>query len=275
MDGRMRKLFISLLILFGGALPAQVHVLVSIAPQKYLVEWIAQEHVRVDVLVPPGANSHTYEPTSKQTLLARRGKIWFRIGESFEKRMLPLLENTRIVDQRDGIDLIQAGCGCCTQDAHDPHIWLSPRLLKKLAAQMTRVLSEADPEHRDQFAEKLATFEAACSRLDEECARLLTYEHPKIVVVSHPAFGYFCRDYGLEQLSIEMEGREPTPRYLMTLIETARAHEVKTVFLQQQHNPKGGKRVAQEIGAQTVYIDPYTENVLDNLHSIARWFSQS
>ncbi len=271
----MRKLFIFLLLLLGGTLQAKTDVLVSITCQKFLVEQIGQEHVSVDVIVPPGANSHTYEPTPRQMVAAQKGKIWFRLGESFEARLLPLLKNTLIIDQRDGLDLIKAGCGCCNRDSYDPHIWLSPRLLKKQAAQIAETLSAYDPEHALIFASNLKNLENALDILDQKCANLLSNCSQKFILLSHPAFGYFCRDYGLYQLSIEMEGREPTPKTLTDLIHKARALNIKTVFLQFQHNPKGGMRVAQEIQANTVYLDPYIENVIENLEAIAHLFAKS
>jgi zinc transport system substrate-binding protein len=273
--GRMRKFFIFLILLWG-TLEAKTHVLVSITPQKFLVERVGGEHVTVDVIVPPGVNSHTYEPTPRQMISAQKGEIWFRLGESFEARMVPLLQKTRLVDQREGIDLIETGCGCCNaRDAHDPHIWLSPRLLKKQAGQIAQILSEHDPDHRQFFASNLKILEEELDQLDKECSSLFTRSSQRYILLSHPAFGYFCRDYGLNQLSIEMEGREPTPKTLTELILKAREHTIKTVFLQKQHNPKGGKRVAKELGAETKYIDPYVENVIENLHTIAKLFATS
>jgi zinc transport system substrate-binding protein len=271
-NGQMRKFFIFLLLCAGG-LQAQIQVLVSIAPQKYLVERIGGDHVSVTVIVPQGANSHTYEPSTKQVLAAQKGDIWFRIGESFENRMLAMMRHTRVVDQRQGLDLIQAGCGCCTHDAHDPHIWLSPRLLKVQAKQIAEMLCEYDHDHAEFFMNNLSKLVEECSLLDQECALMLAKS--TVILVSHPAFGYLCRDYGLKQLSIEMEGREPTPRYVTELITRARSLGVKIVFLQLQHNPKGGKRIAKELRARTVYLDPYVENVLENLRSIAQNFSEA
>jgi zinc transport system substrate-binding protein len=272
----MRKIFICLLLLWGVVrLDAKTHVLVSITPQKFLIERIGGEHVSVDVIVPPGANSHTYEPTPRQIVSVQKGEVWFRLGESFEGRMIPSLQHhTRIIDQREGIELIGAGCGCCNaRDVHDPHIWLSPRLLKKQAAQMAQILSEHDPEHMRLFASRLQLLETELDQLDQECSALFANSVQRHILVSHPAFGYFCRDYGLEQLSIEMEGREPTPKHLTELILKARACNIQTVFLQKQHNPKGGKRIAKELGAATQYIDPYVEDVIANLRRIAKLFS--
>jgi len=272
----MRVLFL-VLLLFGGFAEANSHVLVSIVPQKFLVERIGGDYVTISVIVPPGANSHTYEPTPKQVVTAQKGKIWFRLGESFETRMIPSLEkNTRIIDQRVGIELIQTGCGCCNaKDAHDPHIWLSPKLLKKQAAQIAQVLSEHDPEHMKIFAHNLGQLEQELDLLDQECATLLARSPQRHILVSHPAFGYFCRDYNLEQISIEMEGREPTPRHLTDLIQKAKGCEIKMVFLQKQHNPRGGKRIAKELKAATCFVDPYEENVIENLRTLANLFASS
>src|SRR5262249_49924355 len=135
-----------------GAVQAKTQVLVSIAPQKFLVEQIGGAEVEVSVIVPAGANSHTYEPTPRQVIAIQKGEIWFRIGESFEARMIPSLHSTQIVDQREGLDLIKAGCGCCNaRDACDPHIWLSPRLLKTEAAQIAEALAHQDPAHGEFF----------------------------------------------------------------------------------------------------------------------------
>lgn len=271
----MHKIFLFLLFLCGIA-EAKTQVLVSIVPQKFLVERIGGEHVAVHVIVPPGANSHTYEPTPRQTVLAQKGEIWFRMGESFENRLLPSLQrNTRIIDQRQGLNLIEMGCGCCTSDAHDPHIWLSPKLLKIQANQIAQILSEHDPEHIKLFVANLSLLEAELDQLDKECTALFSRVEQKNILVSHPAFGYFCRDYGLTQISIEMEGREPTPRYLTQLIEKARSCEIRTVFLQKQHNPKGGKRIAKELKAETVFVDPYVENVIENLKTLSKLFAHA
>ena len=271
----MHKFFIFLLFLCAAA-EAKTPVLVSITPQKFLVERIGGEHVTVTVIVPPGANSHTYEPTPRQMVSVQKGEIWFRLGESFENRLLPSLQRTtRIIDQREGVDLIEMGCGCCNADAHDPHIWLSPRILKIQATQIAQILSEHDPEQERYFANNLSLLEKEFDQLDQECVTLFNKTLQKNILVSHPALGYCCRDYGLNQLSVEMEGREPTPRYLMELIKKARSCDIQTVFLQKQHNPRGGKRVAKELNAETVFVDPYVENIIENLRTISKLFANN
>ncbi|NGX60822.1 MAG: putative periplasmic iron-binding protein [Chlamydiae bacterium] len=270
-----RVFFLLFFLLFAPVVEAKTKVLVSVAPQKYLVERIGCNEVEVQVLVPAGASPHTYEPSPKQVIKAQEGEIWFRIGEGFERQILPVLSKIEVVDQRDGLPLLEAnGCSCCAKEGHDPHIWLSPALLKKLARQIEETLSTHDPENRLAYSHNLRHLEEDLDRQHEWILSQLAGLEGKSLLVSHPAFGYFCHDYHLNQLSIEMEGREPTPRYLIHLVDKARSEKIQTVFLQKQYNTKGGKRIARELNAETVYLDPYAENVLENLFAITEAFAQ-
>ncbi len=268
----MLRLILPILLLFSSFhLGAESEILVSIAPQKYLVERIGGSEVTVQVLVPLGASSHTYEPTPKQMIAAAKGKIWFRIGEPFEERLLPVCSRVQIVDQREGLDLIRGGCKC-HGIGYDPHIWLSPRLLKTQADQIAQTLIAYDPLNRSLYQKNLIELQADLDSLDTYLSHLFQ-EHLPTVVVSHPAYGYLCRDYGIQQIAIEMEGKEPTPRYLASLMTQVRALNTERIFVQKQHSSQGGTRIAREIGAECIFLDPYKEDVIANLKSIAEAFA--
>ena len=253
----MKRFFLFIFLCLSAFLSAQPLIVVSVAPQKYVVERVGGANVRVDLLVPPGASPHFYEPTMRQVLDASKGKAWFRVGEGFEIQVLKVLEDKMVVvDQRKG---------------DDPHIWLSPTLLKEQAYQVTETLSELFPESQDIFESNCAELIEELDRLDEEIAADMKRCEKKAILVSHGAFGYFCRDYGLKQLTIEFEGKEPTPRQISMLLARARAEEIDCVFIQPQYNMKGAKRVANILGADVKMIDPYKENVIGNL----RTFSQA
>lgn len=240
-------------------------VLVSVAPQKYLIEQIAGDQVSVAVIVPDGASPHTYEPTPKQMVKLGGGDVWFRIGESFESRLLSVFGPTmEIVDQRDGIDLLHAGC-CCCHDGHDPHIWLSPSLLKQEAKQIEAVLSRYCPEKSSLFQKNYLGLCNRLEKLDEQISEKLEMKRGSAILVSHPAFGYFCRDYGLKQIAIETEGKEPSSRRTLELIDEARKANICSVYLQQQYSMRGGKKIAKELGAEIVMVNPYDEDVISNL----------
>ncbi len=263
--------FFLILLLLSASLYAQPRVAVSIAPQKYLVERIAEDRLLVDVIVPDGASPHSYEPTPKQTVTLQKSSVWFRIGEGFEQRLVGVLAPKMIiVDQREGIDLLPAsGCCCSNKDAHDSHIWLSPTLLKSQAKQITTVLCQRFPESAAFFQNNFKSLSLELDQLNDEISEMLEGRKGTTMLVSHPAFGYFCREYDLKQISIENEGKEPTTKQLLALIEEARDAEIGAVFLQRQYNVKGGERVAHALNAKVVMVDPYREDVIANLKFLA------
>ncbi|MFZ0565179.1 MAG: zinc ABC transporter substrate-binding protein [Chlamydiales bacterium] len=250
-----------LFVCWGGWLEAKTAVLVSIAPQKFLVEKIGGNTVSVSVIVPPGFSSHSYEPSPRQLVTAKKGDIWFRIGESFEKKLLGALKNHLVV-----VDPIHL-------NGTDNHTWLNPLLLKTQAEQIARTLSAHNPDRAVFYHNNLSALLKELDLLDQEISEILAHKKHKFILVSHPAFHYFCQQYGLEQLSIEMEGKEPTPKYITDLLLNAEARQISYVYVQKQHGTKGGEWMARKLGAELVFLDPYAENVIENLKIIAKAFS--
>lgn len=257
------------------------YVLVSIAPHKYVVEKIAGDTVQVGLLVPAGASAHTYEPTPKQMLMASQALVWFRIGEGFENRALQTLKghNSQMVisDLRSGVSMIEgdthSGCAHCHANGQDLHIWLSPRQLKIQAKTITDVLSERYPENKSKYTEAFLQFSQELDDLDQEIAAILRPLKGRLILVSHPAYAYFCRDYGLKQASIEFEGKDPTPQQMNKILNLARAANIKKIFIQAQYNNKGARLFAKELGAEVVMLDPYAENVKASMLEIAHNFA--
>ncbi|MBA3957709.1 MAG: zinc ABC transporter substrate-binding protein [Parachlamydiaceae bacterium] len=252
-------------------------VLVSIAPYQFAVKAIGGATVTVDLLVPPGASFHTFEPTPKQILKSSHADIWFRIGELFENRAIQAMRShhpsMRIVDLREGVDLIvfdsNHHCHCCPNEGADLHIWLSPKMMKVQAKQIANALTEVYPEHRQQYAERLEKFTAQLDAVDQEIRDILKPLKARTILVSHPSYGYFARDYGLEQMSIEFEGKDPSPRQLTELLNQARASHIKTIYIQNQYSSRGANLIAGELGANVVALDPYSGDYFATLREIA------
>lgn len=274
---RFFYLFLCFSFLFASQATAIPHVLVSVAPHKFFVERIAGPTVFVDLLVPAGASAHTFEPKPKQMLIASQADLWFRIGEGFEARAMQVFQSHHpqmvFVDLREGIDLIHAGC--CKSHGEDLHFWLSARLAKIQANTIAQALIKAYPQHRQLYQENLAKFQQELTQLDETITRLLLPVKNRTILVSHPAYAYFCRDYGIRQLSIEFEGKDPTPQVLTKTLALARDLCIRTVYIQMQYNNKGAKLIADEIGADVVTLNPYSENYLDSMLEIAYAFARS
>ncbi len=251
-------------------------VLVSIAPYRFLTEQISGDAVDVQTIIPSGANPHAYEPTSRQVLEIGRGHIWFRIGEPFENKIISFLEvknpDLSVHDLREGIDLIESehtSSHCCL-DHLDRHIWLSPKLAASQAEMIAHILSERFPEHRAYFKTNLDHLLAELSQLDQDISAMLTPVQHRSLIVSHPAFAYFCRDYNLEQLSVEQEGKDPRPRHLEEMMSKARQKGVEIALALPQYNNKGAQLIAEQLHVPVKMIDPYSANYLETMRKLAR-----
>lgn len=266
-----------LFFLFSFCEGVQTKVLVSVAPQKYLVEKIGADRVSVEVLVPPGTSPHSYEPTIRQTMVCYEGQLWFLTGEGFEKRLQDLLSShLKIIDLREGIDLLPLGC--CpskSKECYDSHIWLSPKLLKKQAETIAHALIENEPEESAFYHERLLLLLEELDQLDRDLEAIFSQAPSHTILVSHAAFGYLCRDYQLTQLSIEIEGKEPTSKQIAALIVKAKEAQINRVFVQPQYSQKGALRIAKQLSAELISIDPYEENVVNNLRRISSFFCGS
>ncbi len=261
--------FLVLFFFLTSSLFATPKVVVSIAPTKFLVQKIAGDEVRVEKFVPEGASPHSFEPTPKQLLEAAKGDIWFRIGEGFEGKALDVVK-TKIVNLREGLSLISGPhCKCHPNDIYDPHIWLSVALLKAQAKTITKALSGLIPDSAFVFESNLAKLTNDLDELDSQIHSLLDTCPRKYILVTHPAFGYFCRDYGLTQLSIETDGKEPSPKQIADLLKKAKSEKIDRLILEPQHNSKGGLRMADELRVPVIWLDPYQENVIENMKNIA------
>ena len=259
-------------------------VIVSVAPYKFFVESIAGDSVKVDVLVPPGASFHHYEPTPGQVIKAAKADIWFRIGESFEGRALQAITShhpeIKIVDLRDGVNLIVVDHAhhhheaCCHgEGGADLHIWLSLRQSKIQAKKIAEALIAVYPEHKKEFEERLDLLLGKMERLDQEIITLLKPLKTRVMMVGHPAYAYFARDYDLRQIPVELEGKDPSAKQLTLLLHTARELKIKTIFVQPQYNNKGPALIAKEIGAELIVLDPYSGDYFQTLREIARKIS--
>lgn len=260
-------------------------VLVTVAPHRYLVNRIAGDTVKVEVIVPSTANVHTFEPTPKQMIRAAEADIWFRIGESFEKRLVESLQahhpTLQVVDLRQGLDLIygthEHGPCCNHDEGVDLHFWLSPNQLKIQALTVTNNLVALYPEHETQYRAALKEHLRELDRLDNELRMELEFIRGRTILVVHPAYGYFCRDYHLKQLSIEIEGKDPSSKQLSQLLHQIKTHRLRTVFSQIQYSPKVADLVKEQLGpnGKVVELDPYAENYMKNMRFIARQFLQA
>jgi zinc transport system substrate-binding protein len=244
-------------------------LLVSLPPYKTLVEQVAGGAFDVIAVVPLNADPHTYEPTSRQLTQISKGEVWFRIGESFETKLLPLLSAKKI-DLRKAVSMIEeGGCKCHSHETQDRHIWLSPQLMAEQAVAIATELSIAYPEHKDGFAERLARVELDLIDLDKNILKKIEGKPDRSFLVSHPAFAYFCREYKCHQLSVEHEGKEPRPKELELLLAAAIEQQAKIAISLPQHNNKGAQLLAGKLRIPVRMIDPYAADYSKTMLKLA------
>lgn len=251
----MRWIFL-LFTFLASNLMALPSVLVSVPPQKYLVDRISEKKINAFVVVPKGASPHTYEPSAQQLKIFSDAKLWFTIGESFEwqlKKALPI----PTVNQLEDLPLIYQGC-CCHSGA-DTHVWLSPRLLKQMALQIQSTLAKHYPELQDLTQKNLQILLNELNALDSWVSN---QKLPSAFLTSHPAFGYFCRDYHIQQVAIEEEGKEPSAKKVIQLSQEITQKNIQKLLIQPHYFPQASKRLAEEWKLQATSIDPYNENPL-------------
>ena len=268
--------------------PGTTQVSVSILPQAYFVERIGGDFVSVNVMVGPGEEAHTYEPTPEQMKDLTNSKAFFTIGVEYEDTWLPRFEeinpNLLVVDSSAGITRIEMTGNeehgvDETEEDHDhtsgldPHVWLSPANGKLIAANILATLSELDPEHAAIFQTNTESLIADIDRLDASIKETFSGIEQRTFMVFHPAWGYFAHDYGLEQIPVQVEGQDPSASEVADLIMTAREHNIKVIFVQPSFSQEDAKAIAQEIDGEIAIVDPLAEDWLSNLQIVADAFA--
>ena len=262
----------------------KVKVFVTVLPEAYFVHRIGGEHVEVEALVGPGQNPHTFEVKPKQMATLAECQLYFSIGfpmeDSLLKKLSEINADLKVVDVRKDITLLRTeqeglsegephGGPVHSEEEFDPHVWMNPRLVKLMASTICDELKAVDPAHADDYTMNLRAFHADLDQTDEEIGRELAPLKGKSFMVFHPAFGYFAQAYGLRQVAIEVEGKEPSARQLAAIIDLAKKNEVRVVFVEPQFSTKSAEAIARQVGAALVPIDPQAYDYLKNLKDTA------
>jgi len=261
---------------------------VSILPQKYFVEKIGGDLVDVAVMVEPGASPHTYEPKPKQMVALAKTTIYFAIGVPFETTWLAKIAATNpnmlVVHTEADIKKIpmrghhHQGTEL-EQDHHgirDPHVWLSPPLVMIQAGNILQALLKVDPAHGPVYEKNYNSFMKELVVLDGEIRAAFEGKGKDVeFMVFHPAWGYFAQAYGLEQVPIEFEGKQPKPAELHYLIQYAKERGIKVIFAQPQFSWQIAQTIAKSIDGQIVFVDPLAADWDTNLRRVASRFKSA
>ncbi len=283
---------ISAVLVFAAAVHAEspMPVFMSITPQAYFVKQIGGDRVEVQVMVSPGASPATYEPKPRQMAAIASARLYFSIDVPFEHTWLPKIsaanpKMTVVPTDRNIQKMPPAGfhredtprkkASHHFHDRGDPHIWLSPSLVLLQGWNIQTALAKADPDHREEYADNYKSFVNEIVEVDLEIRRILSGKSRNEFMVFHPTWGYFAAEYGLKQIPIEIEGKDPKPAQLKALIEHARKHDIRTVFVQPQFSQNSARVIAKEIDGQVIPADPLAENWAENLKAVAKKLAET
>ena len=160
-----------------------------------------------------------------------------------------------------------------THENGDPHVWLDPSLVKTISINIRNHLVRIDPDNSKTYEQNTAELLRELDKLDTDIRQLTVNIEKRKFLVFHPAWGYFARAYGLEQISVEYEGKEPGPNTLANLIEAAKRQDISTVFVQKQFSIRAASTLAEELEGQVVVLDPLAEDYFENLRQAAKAIS--
>lgn len=273
-------LFSSLLLAgTSTAFAAPMEIYVSIPPQKWLSDQIGGEKVLTHVLVAKGQDPHTYEPTPKQISDLARSKIYFTIGLEFEEQItrklgaavagLTMIDSSKSLKKIVMSDHQHETNHEQHHESTDPHVWLSPPNLIRMADDMAAAMASADPGNAETYRQNLQKTALVLNQLHQAIAADLAPFKGSAFYVFHPSFGYFARDYHLEQQAVEIAGKSPSPRQLSALITRARAENVRVIFVQPQFDRRSAAMIAKAIDGVVEPLDALAEDVVGNLQTIA------
>ncbi|MGQ8337129.1 metal ABC transporter solute-binding protein, Zn/Mn family [Sunxiuqinia sp. A32] len=278
----MRKL-LAIVLIFTLACTSQKNgskpiLMVSIRPQKHFVEKIAGDSFHIEVIIPPGTSPATYSLLPSQMKQLAEAKAWLRIGRiGFEEAWHEKIEdgnpNLKVFNTSESADWIAALREEHGDHVHlggiDPHLWMSPAEVKKIAEHTADALIELQPENKNVFLQNLTQFKKDIEQLDADLKSKFAGVENRTFLTFHPALTYLARDYGLEQMALEIQGKEPSPRYLSELVKQSREKNIHVVFIQKEFDRENAMQLARDIDGEVVQIDPLNEEWEEQLLTIA------
>ena len=252
-------------------------ITVSILPQKTFVEKIAGTDFKVNVLIPPGASPAAYTLLPSQLKDIASSVIWFRIGyigfeHSWKEKIEQANTSMKVVDLSEGLDLIADAVEQHGDHVHmngvDPHVWLSPVLVKQMAKRIYDELILLKPEKTAEYKTNYLRFIKECDQLNIELKNKLRPFKGRKIIVFHPSLSYYARDYGIEQYSLESGGKEPTPQHMAKVVNLAKRENINVIYIQSEFDRDHARVFAEEIDGTVIQVSPLNPAWADNLREM-------
>lgn len=296
-------LFIFLLLIIGmeagcidNTSSDNINVIVTIVPQKEMVESIGERYITVTLLVPDGQNPHSYEPTPSQMIKVAQAKAYFLVGSGIEFEVVHMdtileqnsdlqvfdcSENITILsfdehygqeehheDEEKKLDHEERDENDHNHEGTDPHVWMSPLNYKKMIEVVYKGLITIDPDHQDEYYQNYKDYIAEIDLLHTNISNMLIPYKGRSFLVYHPAWGYFGDAYQLHQIAIEDKGKQPGPVGVSAIIQQALNQSINVIFVSPDFDTTSAKVIAKEINGTVVYADILMNDYKDSLQSL-------
>jgi zinc transport system substrate-binding protein len=291
-----------------------ITVAVSILPQADFVEKVGGNKVKTVVIIPPGADPHTYEPSPRELGEVSEARMYVTLGVDmpFEKVWIDRFETinsgTLIVNSSNGIELkklaahdhhegegeeehageLEADRANESKETHvneseegreemelDPHIWTSPSNAKIMVENIYKGLVEIDPGNETYYSQNRDAYLKELDALDARIREKLEGREERNFMVYHPSWGYFAADYNLTMIPVEIEGKEPSAQDLAKLVDLAKEKHVKVIFVQSEFNTRSAQAIAEEIGGEVVVVNPLAKDYIANMDKVSDIFARN
>lgn len=266
----IRALYLSVFfyVAFGSCVRDNVDsrkLVVSIEPQRYLLEQIVGDKMTVSSLLSKGDNPENFDPSISSLMDVEKGRAYFSIGlmgfeDALIKRAVQSKPDIKVVDCSAGIDYIadehHAGGGNVHLHSVDPHIWSSVKNAKIIACNMYNAVVDIDPDNEEYYTERYKVLQVRLDSLDAGLTHKLAPYRGKAFIVWHPSLSYFARDYGLEQIAIGFDNKEMSVTSLQSKIDESLSHHAAVFLVQADYDGEKSQNIADYTGAKSVIINP-------------------
>jgi zinc transport system substrate-binding protein len=265
----LRQLFLYLPFLLTLCYPQMVssQVIVSIPPQQDFITQIAGDKIQVEVMLTPGDSPETFSPTPRQLAVWSTASIYIQMGVPFERHWTRPLQ-----ELNPDIKIVQ----CCQQfkdvlvnfHQDDMHYWTDPLFVEHYLSLIVETMVALQPEKRELISENFKNYQGSLRQLDKYIRNRLVNRQINSFIISHSALDAFADRYDLKQLSLEQSGREPGPKKILTIVETAKRLKINNIFVVRQYHTRTIDSLASQMEAQLVTVNPLAKDYLANMYEI-------
>lgn len=255
-------------------------VMVSIAPIEWIASNLLDSTVNISVMVPAGSSPETYEPTVKQIQILSDATVYFSIGlmdfeEALYSRIEDIANGVVFVELADGLDIVAGDCGhrhshhsdADGEHGVDPHIWLSPKMMRSMVDKVALVVCDLQLNPAQAVMRRADSLKQLIDSLDSDIRLSVGDKNIKFAIV-HPSLSYFARDYGMTQISIEVDGKEPSALVIKQLVDTLKANNISQILYGVQNSDASARVIAAEIGGRLTPYDPLEREWLQGMRNI-------